>query len=124
VIIEISLRESHLKLFRKNGRNQLLGSSFAIGAGDADDGNFELAPMIIGKFLQGFEDIVHHDDAIIALESLVALVHNGISATLLQGIQGKTIAIEFVAFECKKYRTRRAVARIGGNDRMLEVNIV
>ncbi|OPZ13525.1 MAG: hypothetical protein BWZ06_01309 [Bacteroidetes bacterium ADurb.BinA261] len=124
VIIEISLRKSHLELFRKNGRNQFLGSGFAIGACDADDGNFELAPMMIGKLLQGFEDIVHHDDAMVAFESFVALVNYGVSATLLQGAQGIMIAIEFVAFECKKYRARRTVARIGCDDRILNVDIV
>ena len=55
---------------------------------------------------------------------LNCLVHDGIGAALLQGLQRKLVTVERVALESQEDAARGAVAAVGCDARMLLIELV
>ena len=61
VIVQISQGIEHVVSLRKYGGHQFLGSSLSVCTRNADDGCTHLPAVVIGKLLQGFQAVFHHD---------------------------------------------------------------
>ena len=113
MVIEIALRIEHLIAFLQHRGDEFLGRGLSVRAGDSDDACTHLSAMLTSQVLQGFQAIVHEDD--VFRIGIPRLVHHGISATFLQGLTGKGIAIEGLPFQGDEHRAFGAVASVGGH---------
>ena len=65
VVVEVAGGGVGLVAFGQDGVDKLLGGGFAVGAGNAEEGDGELAAMVCGQLLQGVEYVWHHDASVI-----------------------------------------------------------
>ena len=58
IVVEVALGVEHVVLLLEHGGDELLRCRFAVGAGDGDDGDIELAAVLTGNVLEGLEAVV------------------------------------------------------------------
>ena len=87
VVVEVALGVEHVVLLLQHGGDELLGGRLAVGAGNADDGNLELAAVFAGQVLEGLEAVVDLDDLPLGrLGGGHSLVNDGVGAALFQSL--------------------------------------
>ena len=62
VVVEVALSGQHVILLRKYCLDQFLRGGLAVGAGDADDGDFETAAVFAGQVLERLQAVVDLDE--------------------------------------------------------------
>ena len=119
VVVEVRLGGYHVVLLGQDGGDELLGGGLAVGAGDADHRDVELAAVVGGQLLQHFQGILNDD----ALPSAPGrpfeqeAVDDGIAGTRLQGVQGEIVPVERFSFQGKKHRAVLDFPAVGRNAR-------
>ena len=122
VVVEVALCSHHVIAFRQHGAYQFLRRRLTIGSCNANDRYVELAAVFASQVFVGLQTIINQQDTLVSLVFL--LVDNRIGATLLEGLQGKLVAIERGTFQGQKYTTFRTVARIGSDARVLLIQLI
>src|ERR1700761_4131416 len=92
--------------------DQLLGSRFAIAAGDGDEWNVELAAMMQGQLLKGREDVGDENEPVGEIggnrrdvrglagsAAIGGFVDDGVGGAELEGAGGESVAIEIGPLE-------------------------
>ena len=113
VVVEVALGGRHPVAAGEDGGDQLLGGGFAVGAGDADDGDGEVAAVLAGKLLEGAQHVGHDDAAVVDLVLRVADDAEG--GALLQGLRREGVAVEMLAPEGEEDAPGGDGARVGGD---------
>ena len=67
--------------------------------------------MQSGKALQGIEDATDAEESEIVRQR--GIIHDGVSATVVERLQGKGVTVEVVAFECEKEAAGRHASAVG-----------
>ena len=124
IIIEVALCEHHIVFFTEYGRDQFLGRGLAVGSCDSHYRNVEMTAMLTGQFLEGDETILYKDDSLIALLGILFFVYYCIGTAFLQGHGGKLVAVERGTLQSQEDTALRTVAAVGGNHRVLQVNLI
>ena len=122
VVVEVALCSHHVIAFRQHRAYQFFRCRLTIGSRNANDGNVELATVFASQVFVGLQTIINQQDTLVCL--IFLLVDNRIGATLLEGLQGKLVAIERGTFQGQKYTTFRTVARIGSDARVLLIQLI
>ena len=122
VVVEVALCSHHVIAFRQHRTYQFLRCRLTIGSRNANDGYVELATVFASQVFVGLQTIINQQDTLVCL--IFLLVDNRIGATLLEGLQGKLVAIERGTFQGQKYTTFRTVARIGSDARVLLIQLI
>ena len=67
--------------------------------------------MQSGEALQGLEDTVDAKESRIVRQR--GIINDGVSAAVAEGLRGKGVTVEGVAFECEKKATGRHASAVG-----------
>ena len=78
--------------------------------------------VMFGQFLQCCQHVRHHDAAVV--DTVLGVADDAESCTLLQGLWGKGVAVEFLAFEGKEKAARGDGAAVGGDSAGLQIGLV
>ncbi len=122
MIVEIALRGIGAVFSCQHGAHQFLGSGFAIAAGDGDEWDIELFPVMFGQVLQGGEHIFNNEYALIGMGWW--LIHDGIGCACLQRLLGKIVTVEIRALQCEIQIAGFERTGIGLNRRVLLVDLI
>ena len=109
LVVQVALRGADAVGGAQGPLDKLLGGGFAVGAGKADNGNPELAAVIGGQFLQGFQALIsgHH-----------------IGCAFFPGLVHKGIAVKILPLEGEEKLVFAKGACIGGNACTVQVDVV
>ena len=97
--------------FGQDGVDKLLGGGFAVGAGDAYEGNGELAAVVCGQLLQGGEHVWHHDATVV--DFVLRVADDAQCGTLFQSLGREGVAVEGLTLEGKEKTARGNLPRVG-----------
>ena len=122
VVVEVAFGAGGAELRLQHSVYQLFGGGFAVGAGDADDGNVELLAVLLRQFLERFQRVVHHDAVVVAFQLAVFGHHEG--RAVFEGLQGELVAVEVLALEAEEETVGHDGASVGAYHGMLEVGVV
>ena len=111
VVVEVALGAERAEASGEDGGHELLRRCLAVRAGDADDGRAERLAMQSGEALQGIEDTVDAEKSRIVRQR--GIIYDGVSAAVSEGLQGKGVTVEGVAFECEKEAVGRHASAVG-----------
>ena len=122
VVVEVALGGRHAVALGENGGDQFLGGGLAVGAGDADDGDGEVAAVLAGKFLQGAQHVGDDDATVVDL--VLRIADDAQGGALLEGLRSKGVAIEMLALEGKEDASGGDGARVGGDSARYQICLV
>ena len=97
IVVQVPFRGRDPEMRGQDLADKLLGGRLAIRAGQADDRDFQLLPMVRRKLLQGPEGIRETEEA--GVVALGIVMDDGIGGTRLEGLQGIGVSIESLALE-------------------------
>ena len=124
VVVEVALGVHHVVFLSQDGRNEFLGSGLAVGAGDADDGDVELAAVLARELLEGQEAVIDEDETWVGGVGIFRFIDDGVAASLVERALGKLVAVERSTLEGNENTAARTVAAVGGHLRMLQVKLI
>ena len=117
MVVQVAVGINGFVLAGHHGAHQFLRGGLAVGAGDADHGDIELAAVVGGQILQRFQHVFNQ--IAFALAGLDALqrgaVHHRDAGALFEGLHGEVVAVKGLAFEGEEHRTFRDGAAVGGD---------
>ena len=119
VVVEVTLGVEHVVLLAQNGGDEFLGGRLAVGAGDADNWDIELAAVLACQVLKGLQTVLDYDYFWIGWRYI--LINNGVGTAFLQRLNRKLVTIERLALQSEKDATLGALAAVGGDYRVFLV---
>ena len=108
--------------FGQDGVDKLLGGGLAVGAGDAYEGDGELAAVVCGQLLQGGEYIGHHYATVI--DFVLRVADDAQGCTLFQCLGREGVAVEGLPLEGEEEAAGGNLPRVGGYMPRLEISVV
>ena len=96
----------------QNSRDEFLGGSLAIGAGDGKHNGFALLSVVGSKVLQGLQRVVHNQNAL-RFWQVFAVGDDKTGYTLLGHLQGEVVGIEILAFQGEEDGVLLDLAAVG-----------
>ena len=93
VVVVVGLGVHHAVFLSEHSRDEFFGRGLAVGAGDADNRNGELAAVLACQFLVRGETIVDKNKAVIAFFGVFLLINNGITASFLKCALGEFVSV-------------------------------
>ena len=130
IVVEVPLGRHHAVALSKHGTHEFFGRRLAIGAGDADDGDAELPPVFPRQVFEGLQGVVNeaHLRGVAALRHIAVkhlwVAHHRQGASLREGLCGKLIAIEGVAFQRDEDASLGAFTAVGGHHGVLAIKSI
>ena len=97
IVVQVPLRGRDPEMRGQDFTDELLGGRLAVRAGQADDRDFQLLPMVGREFLQGPEGIRETEET--GVVALGIVIDDGIGGTRVEGFQGIGVAVESLALE-------------------------
>ena len=108
--------------------DKLFSGGLAVGAGDADDGDGQVAAVFAGQFLEGGQHVGHSNDSFVIFPlstfRFPLFINDAEGGPLLQRLRCKSIAVESFALEGKEEATGGDVARVGGDGTRAQISLV
>ena len=108
--------------FGQDGVDKLLGGGLAVGAGDAEEGDGELAAVVSGQLLQGGEHVWHHDASVV--DFVLRVADNAKSGTLFESLGREGIAVEGLALEGEEEAAGGNTPRVGSDRAGLQIGMI
>lgn len=123
MVIEITFCGIGRECRGQDGVDQLFGGGLAVAAGDGDEWDVELLPVVEGQLLEGGQD-VGDEEELVAGALRGRFVDDGVSGAKLEGFCRELVAIEVGTFEGEEEIAGRQLARVGLDGRVTEIDIV
>ena len=130
MIVEVAFCGIGCECRGQDGVDQFFGGGLAVAAGDGDEWDVELFPVVEGELLEGGKDVGDEDEVVgLVPGGFVGtlrggFVDDGVGGAELEGFCRKQVAVEVWAFEGEEEVAGRQLARVGLDRRVTEIDVV
>ncbi len=122
VVVEVAGGGVGAVAFGQDGVDKLLGGGLAVGAGNAYEGDRELAAVVSGELLKGGEHVWHHDAAVI--DFVLRVADDAKCGTLFQCLGREGVAVEGLPTEGKENAAGGNLPRVGSHLPTLKIGLI
>ena len=97
----------------EHGMDEFFGGGLAVGAGDAYEGDGELAAVVCGQLLQGGKHVGYHNAAVVYF--VLGVADDAQGGSLVESLGCEGVAVEGLSTEGKEDAAGGDMPRVGGH---------